>query len=59
MIQIENQPFELECTVTGTKDEVDNSEITWTRPGGNSPHDISVPPEGDSHAKITVKKGKI
>ena len=45
VFQIENQPFELKCTVTGTKDDIDNSKITWTRPDKSS-HDVSVPPEG-------------
>ena len=60
VIKIENQPFDLECIVTGTKDELDNSKITWIRPDKDLPvhgKDVPIPPEGDSHANISVKKG--
>ena len=56
LIKIENQPFELQCIVTGTEAELKGIKSTWKRPDPNADHGEIPIVEGDGSANITDEK---
>ena len=57
VFKIENQPYEFECTLTGTQQEIENSEISWCKPGPSGA-EVKVL-QNDPEVNVTVKKGEI
>ncbi len=59
LIKIENQPFELQCIVTGTEAELKDLKSTWKRPDPNADHGEIPIVEEDGSANITEDKSEI
>jgi hypothetical protein len=59
VIQVENQPFELQCIVTGTQAEIDNIiNIEWSRPDPDVSGSEIVIAENDPNRNITVRNSE-